>query len=117
MEKQTDTKSNKQNITQQLNGLVLPVFIIMAVIVGVFSILLLYLNYRYEDAMQSAVIAADFNRGFKDSIDLAMYNHVIQPRTPTSIAKLPMDELEQAEEVLHRLETATNLPDNQCRVC
>ena len=116
MNKQTDTQSNKQNITQQLNGLVLPIFIIMAVIVGVFSILLLYLNYRYEDAMQSAVIAADFNRGFKESIDLAMYNHVIQPRTPTSIAKLPMDELDQAEEVLHRLETATNLPDNQWRV-
>ena len=108
--------SKKQNITQQFNGLLSPLFFIMAVIVAVFSIMLLSINYRYEDAMQSAMIAADFNKEFKDTLDLAMYNHVIQPRNAFSVAKLPMEELNNAEEVLTRLAGVTTLPDNQWRV-
>ena len=106
----------KQNITQQINGLLAPIFVSMAVIIAVFSIMLLSINYRYEDALQSAVIAADFNKEFKDTLDLAMYNHVIQPRNEYSVARLPMDELNDAETVLTRLESVTTLPDNQWRV-
>ena len=116
MNKEIQNQTKKQNITQQITGLLLPIFIIMAVIVAVFSIMLLSINYRYEDAMQSAVIAADFNRQFKDNLDLTMYNHVIQPRSPYSVSRLPMDELNKAEDVLKRLETVTTLPDNQWRI-
>ena len=106
----------KQNITQQINRLLAPIFFAMAVIIAVFSIMLLSINYRYEDALQSAVIAADFNKEFKDTLDLAMYNHVIQPRNEYSVARLPMDELNNAETVLTRLESVTTLPDNQWRI-
>lgn len=116
MEKTPDLQQKKQNITQQINGLLLPIFIVMAAMVAVFSIMLLSMNYRYEDAMQSAVIAADFNREFKENLDLSMYNHVIQPRSPYSISRLPMEELDKAEAVLHRLESVTTLPDNQWRL-
>ncbi len=116
MAEKTPLLSGKQSITQQFNKLLLPIFLMMAVLVAVFSIMLLSINYRYEDAMQSAVIAADFNREFKSAMDLAMYNHVIQPRTPHSVARLPMDELNKAEDVLKRLEGVTTLPDNQWRI-
>lgn len=116
MEKQSDPQLGKQSITQQINGLLLPIFVVMGVMVAVFSVMLLSINYRYEDAMQSAVIAADFNKEFKDTLDLAMYNHVIQPRTKNSIAQLPMEELDKAESVLTRLETVTTLPDNRWRI-
>ncbi len=116
MENNAASFIKKQNITQQLNELLSPLFIIMAIIVAVFSVMLLSINYRYEDAMQSAVIASDFNKEFKDTLDLAMYNHVIQPRSALSVARLPMDELNKAEEVLTRLSGVTTLPDNQWRV-
>ena len=116
MNKETTSSPAKQSITQQINGLLVPIFFMMAVMVAVFSVMLLSLNYRYEDAMQSMVIAADLNKEFKDNMDLAMYNHVIQPRTKTSIAQLPMDELNNAESVLTRLESVTTLPDNQWRL-
>ncbi len=116
MAKETDFSENKQSITQQINGLLVPIFIVMLVMVALFSAMLLSINYRYEDAMQSAVIAADFNREFKDTLDRAMYNHVIQPRSKNSIAQLPMDELNDAEAVLTRLESVTTLPDNRWRI-
>ena len=113
---QTTQSANKESITQQINGLLLPIFVMMAIMVAVFSIMLLSINYRYEDAMQSMVIAADFNKEFKKNLDLAMYNHVIQPRNKNSIAQLPMDELNNAEAVLTRLESVSTLPDNQWRL-
>ncbi len=116
MAEETPALSRKQNITQQLNALLAPIFVAMAVIIAVFSIMLLSINYRYEDALQSAVIAADFNQEFKDALDLAMYNHVIQPHNEYSVARLPMDELNNAEEVLKRLEGVTTLPDNRWRI-
>ena len=116
MSKETDSFPAKQSITQQINGLLVPIFFMMAVMVAVFSVMLLSLNYRYEDAMQSMVIAADLNKEFKDNLDLAMYNHVIQPRNKNSKAQLPMDELNNAESVLTRLESVTTLPDNQWRL-
>ena len=62
------------------------------------------------------ILAADFNKEFKDTLDLAMYNHVIQPRGEHSADDLPMEELDKAEDVLHRLENATSLQDNLWRI-
>ena len=72
MNKETASSPAKQSITQQINGLLVPIFFMMAVMVAVFSVMLLSLNYRYEDAMQSMVIAADLNKEFKDNVDMAM---------------------------------------------
>ena len=106
----------KTSFKQQIYHLLIPFFLILAVMIAVFSLMLLSINNRYEKAMQSAVIAADFNKEFKDTLDLAMYNHVIQPRSEKSIEDLPMEELDKAEAVLHRLEDATSLSDNRWRV-
>ncbi len=106
----------KYSLKQQIYRLLIPIFILIAVLIIAFSIMLHSINHRYEQAMESAVIAADFNKGFKDTLDQAMYDHVIQPRTPHSVEELPLAELEKAEAVLHRLEKATKLPDNLWRI-
>ena len=103
-------------LKQQIYRLMIPIFIMMGVLIAIFSLMLLAINNRYEKAMKSAVTAADFNKEFKETLDLAMYNHVIQPRSERSVQELPMEELEKAEEVLYRLEDATSLPDNRWRV-
>lgn len=104
------------SLTQQIYRLLIPIFLMVAVIIAVFSLMLLSINNRYEKALLGAVTAADFNKEFKDTLDLAMYNHVIQPRGDQSLGDLPMEELDKAEDVLHRLEKVTSLPDNQWRI-
>ena len=106
----------KNSLKQQIYRLLIPLFIMMAVIIAVFSLMLVSINNRYEKAMQSAVIAADFNKEFKNTLDLAMYNHVIQPRTENSVEDLPMEELDKAEDVFNRLKNATVLQDNLWRI-
>ena len=106
----------KTSFKHQIYRLLVPIFIILAVMIALFSLMLLSINNRYEKAMESAVIAADFNKEFKDTLDLAMYNHVIRPRNEKSVEELPMEELDKAEAVLQRLEDATSLPDNRWRV-
>ena len=109
-------KMKNTSFKQQIYRLLIPFFLILAVMTAIFSLMLLSINSRYEKAMQSAVIAADFNKQFKETLDLAMYNHVIQPRSEKSAEELPMEELDKAEAVLSRLEDATALPDNRWRV-
>ena len=109
-------RSQQTSLKHQIYRLLIPFFLILAVMIAVFSLMLLSINNRYEKAMQSAVIAADFNKEFKDTLDLAMYNHVIQPRSEHSAEELPMEELDKAEGVLRRLENATSLSDNRWRV-
>ena len=106
----------KYSLKQQIYRLLIPIFILLALVIVVFSFMLNSINSRYEQAMESAVIAADFNKEFKSTLDQAMYDHVIQPRTEHSKDDLPLEELDQAEEVLHRLEKVTKLPDNQWRI-
>ena len=104
------------SLKQQIYRLLIPIFVMMGILIAVFSVMLITVNNRYEKAMLSAVTAADFNKEFKDTLDLAMYNHVIQPRSEKSAEELPLEELNKAEDVLHRLEDATSLSDNRWRI-
>ncbi|MBQ6518968.1 MAG: sensor histidine kinase [Anaerolineaceae bacterium] len=106
----------KYSLKQQINRLLIPIFITLAVVITVYSLMLLAINNRYEKAMLSADTAADFNKEFKETLDLAMYNHVIRPRSENPEEDLPMEELDKAEAVIHRLENTTTLPDNQWRI-
>lgn len=106
----------KRSIKQQINRLLLTVSVSMAAIIAVLSLMLLSVNRQYEGALLCANTAADFNKEFKSTLDLEMYNHVIRPRSPDSLEELPMEELDSAEDVLHRLEKATSLPDNRWRI-
>ena len=108
-------KNHERTIRQQIRRLLLIVSLSMIFIVLLSALMLVAVNSRYEGALQCANTAAEFNQEFKNTLDLAMYNHVIQPRSETSRDELPMTELDQAEDVIARLEEATSLPDNKWR--
>lgn len=104
------------SIRRQINKLLLIVTVTMSVIIVVLISMLVSISRQYTSALQNANIAADFNKEFKNTLDLEMYNHVIRPRSDQSVAELPMDELDSAVEVLHRLEATTTLRDNHWRI-
>ena len=114
--KQDDNRKAKdRTIRQQIGRMLVIVTGSMLFIVLFAALMLISVNRQYEGALACANTAAEFNKEFKNTIDLAMYNHVIQPRTDSSEQDLPMAELDQAEDVFVRLEEATSLPDNQWR--
>lgn len=106
----------KYHIKQQINLLLIPIFVTVALIIAAFSLMIISIDHRYEGALLSADTAAEFNKEFKSTVDLEMYNHVIRPRSEHSAEELPMDELDKAEDVLKRLLNATSLPDNRWRI-
>lgn len=106
----------KTGIKQQIDQVLLTVFLPMVLIVGILIFMLISINRQYTSALQNANTAAEFNNEFKENIDLEMYNHVIRPRTESSVEELPMEELDNAVSVLHRLEETTSLRDNSWRI-
>ena len=106
----------KTSIKHQINKLLLTVGISMLGIIAVLILMLATINRQYTSVLQNANTAADFNKEFKKTLDLEMYNHVIKPRSDQSVSELPMDELDDAVEVLNRLETTTTLRDNRWRI-
>ena len=115
MENISTREKQDMNIKQLINRLLIIVSASMVFIVIILSIMLISINTQYEKALVCADTAADFNKEFKSTLDLEMYNHVIRPRSEVSEDDLPMEELDKAEDVLYRLEDATSLPDNKWR--
>ena len=105
-----------RSIEQQIARLLLTILPVMVGIIIVLIITLFSINSRYTSVLMSANTAADFNKEFKVMLDSGMYNHVIRPRSEGSVQDLPMDVLDDAEAVLHRLEGTTTLPDNRWRI-
>ncbi len=110
------TRMPRTSIKHQINKLLIMVGISMAVIIAVMIVMLVTINSRYTAVLQNANTAADFNKEFKNTLDLEMYNHVIKPRSEHSVDDLPMDELDNAVQVLHRLEGSATLRDNRWRI-
>ena len=105
-----------RTIKQQISRLLLTILPVMGLIILVLIVTLFTVNSRYNAVLMSANTAADFNKEFKSQLDAGMYNHVIQPRSAASVDELPMSLLDDAEEVLMRLEKITTLPDNRWRI-
>ncbi len=105
-----------RNIEQHINKLLLTVGAAMAVMILAFVLILLSVTRQYNSALQNANIAADFNGAFKETLDSQMYNLVIRPWSEHSEDELPMEELDDAVAVLHRLEKSTTLRDNAWRI-
>lgn len=105
-----------RSIRQQIRRLLIIMSLTAVLIITALAIILSAINRQYARALSCANTAADFNQEFKSALDLDMYNHVIKPRSETSEEDLPMAELDDAEQVLIRLQTETTLPDNRWRV-
>lgn len=105
-----------RSVEQQIVRLLLTILPVMGAIIVILIVTLFSINSRYTSVLMSANTAADFNKEFKVMLDSGMYNHVIRPRSAFSADDLPMDVLNDAEDVLRRLETTTTLPDNRWRI-
>nr|MBR4280610.1 sensor histidine kinase [Clostridia bacterium] len=105
-----------RSIKQQIEKLLLTILPVMGAIIVILIVTLFSINSRYTAVLQNANTAADFNNEFKAMLDSGMYNHVIRPRSATSAEELPMVILDDAEDVLQRLETTTTLADNRWRI-
>ena len=105
-----------KTIRQQIRVLLITVSIAMAVIIAVLTYMLVAINSQYARVLSCANTAADFNQEFKSTIDQEMYLHVIRTRNEHSADELPMQELDDAEQVLNRLAKETTLSDNRWRV-
>ena len=111
-----DAAHNSRSIEQQIARLLLTILPVTGGIILILIVMMFSINSRYTQVLMSANTAADFNKEFKAMLDSGMYNHVIRPRSESSVEELPMDVLEDAEDVLRRLETTTALPDNRWRI-
>lgn len=105
-----------RRIVQQIRRLLWATTAAIILIILVMTATLLGMSHQYDDVLQNATAAADFNTEFKATIDSEMYNHVIRPRSEGSVDDLPTDELDAAVRVLERLEETTVLPDNLWRI-
>lgn len=105
-----------RSIEQQIARLLLTILPVTGGIILILIVTMFSINSRYTQVLMSANTAADFNKEFKSMLDAGMYNHVIRPRSESSVEELPMDVLDDAEAVLRRLETTTALPDNRWRI-
>lgn len=105
-----------RSIEQHINRLLLNTALAMGVIIVAFILILLSVTRQYASALQNADVAAEFNKEFKSNLDSQMYNLVIRPHSETSANDLPMQELDDAVAVLHRLEKTTTLRDNAWRI-
>ena len=112
---------NKRNptdrsIKQQVEKLLVTILPVMGAIIVLLIVTLFSISSRYASVLLNANTAADFNKEFKTVLDSGMYNHVIRPRSTASMEDLPMDVLDDAVDVLRRLETTTTLTDNRWRI-
>ncbi len=104
------------SIKRQINKLLSIAATSLLVIIAVLIAMLVTISSQYTSALQNANTAAGFNMEFKKALDLEMYNHVIKPRSQQSVEELPMNELDDAVVVLHRLDATTTLRDNRWRI-
>jgi two-component system sensor histidine kinase YesM len=99
-----------------MNKLLAVIFALMMLIIASLIITLAFISRQYNNALQNANTAADFNVDFKNNIDLEMYNFAILPQNDRKVENLPMRELDAAVGVLHNLETTTTAADNRWRI-
>lgn len=109
--------SGKETSIRQLILRILVTFslVILVVIVSLIA-MMINTSGKYTAVLQNAKTATDFNKEFKNTLDSEMYNHVIRPRSEADESDLPMAELDNAVDVLTRLDRTTTLPDNQWRI-
>lgn len=103
-------------VNDRVRKLLLILSVTMILILMALILIFLNINAQYDSILKNADIAAGFNKEFKTTLDSAMYDHVIMPRSEDSLSQLPTRELDEAVDVLRQMEKTTVLKDNVWRV-
>lgn len=96
--------NNRLSISRQMRRLLFASVAISVVVVMLVTFTLSFYQLRYSDALHNITEATDFNRDFKDDIDLKMYYYVIDSRFSTGI---PIDEINEARSFASSLASST----------
>ncbi len=111
--KQALSKTRSTTLPRQLRVLLVGV-IVPCVAVAVISLATLgALNHEYEVTLHNATTASEFNIDFKKQLDLDMYYFVVQS---SNIDHLPVEEVDNAQDIIDRLKATTTQKENRWRL-
>lgn len=97
----------------QLRKLSMAVGVPFVVMVAVILVMVYMFNREYTITLRNTTTASEFNMDFKEKLDLDMYYYVIGSN---SMDHLPLEEVENAKEVIQKLQQTTTISENQWRV-
>lgn len=103
-------------IREQILRILLTFSAVILTAVVILICMMVNTSNRYSAVLENAKTATDFNKEFKDTLDKEMYGFVIRPRSEITEENLPMAELNNAVDVLERLNRTTTLDDNKWRI-
>jgi len=104
-------KSGKITMQSRLWRMILIVALpLMIVIIAIASIGVGY-ALQYNAILSNVTTASDFNRNFKDDVDLNMYYYVIDSRASEGLPKV-IDEVQSAEAIARKLTDTTTEKDS-----
>lgn len=106
-------KKDKLSISMQMRRLLLALVAISVAVVLLVTLTLSSYQIRYNDALHNITEATDFNRDFKDDIDLKMYYYVIESRFSTG---LPLNEVRAAKAFAMDLAESTEDKDSSTAI-
>lgn len=101
--------SSKLSISKQMRRLLVSLIAISVAVVMLVTLTLSFYQVRYSAAMHNITEATDFNRNFKDDIDLKMYYFVIESRFSTGT---PIKEVREAKAFASTLAESTENKDS-----
>ncbi len=102
-------KSGKMTMQSKLWNIILIVsFPLMIVIIAIASLGIGYV-LQYNAILNNVTTASDFNRNFKDDVDLKMYYYVIESQYSEG---LPIKEVQSAETIARKLTDTTTEKDS-----
>lgn len=101
--------THKLSISVQMRRLLLALIAMSVAVVMLVTLTLSSYQLRYNDALHNITEATDFNRDFKDDIDLKMYYYVIESRFSTG---LPIKEVTDARAFAIDLRESTEDKDS-----
>ena len=96
-------------ISTQMRRLLIALIAISVSVLMLVALTLTFYQVRYNDALHNITEATDFNRNFKDDIDLKMYYFVIESRFSTG---LPLNEVHEAQQFATTLLESTEDKDS-----
>ncbi|SES90320.1 sensor histidine kinase [[Clostridium] polysaccharolyticum] len=103
----------KKSLKSQMRNLTVAIIVPFVLMISNTFYMVISFNQQYATTLQNATAASEFNFDFKDNLDLDMYYYVVGSK---SSDHLPLEEVENARQVINRLKLTTTSKENIWRV-
>lgn len=98
------TAMHPVSLQKRLRRMVSLCFVPLAAVILLLLVMLFGYTNRYRALLHNVTVASEFNRNFKENIDLVMYYYVVGSRYSTG---LPIEEVENAQKLARELIATT----------